>query len=226
MGKKILRVMWLLVRVGLVLGVMAIVLPVVLRGSAALAFRSRTYTLETAPHKRVAIVFGARIYSNGRLSAMLADRVATGADLYHAGKVDALLMTGDNRTHDYNEPEAMRRYALELGVPDEAIVMDYAGRRTYDSCYRAREIFQVEDAILVTQNFHLDRALMLCNALGVDSVGVFADYQRPWGYSRWSLNWSRMREIPAMVAAVLDLVARPTPVLGEPLPINVPPDAD
>jgi SanA protein len=108
------------------------------------------------------------------------------------------------------------------GVPVEAIVLDYAGRRTYDSCYRAKEIFKVDSAILVTQNFHLDRALMLCSALGVDAVGIAADYQRPWGYSRVSLNWSRMREVPATLAAALDIIRRPKPILGEPLPIETP----
>jgi uncharacterized SAM-binding protein YcdF (DUF218 family) len=122
---------------------------------------------------------------------MLADRVATGADLYHAGKVDILLFSGDGREASYNEPESMKRYALSLGVPESAIVLDYAGLRTYDSCYRARHIFGVEEAILVTQNFHLDRALFTCNLLGVKSDGVFADYQRPWGYSSYSLSYSR-----------------------------------
>ena len=89
-------------------------------------------------------------------------------------------------TRNHNEPAAMRRYALALGVPDSAIVLDYAGFRTYDSCYRAREIFQVDSAILVTQDFHLDRALLICNQLGVDSVGVVAT--RSTGYARRSLH--------------------------------------
>jgi SanA protein len=167
----------------------------------------------------VAIIFGARIYPNGRLSAMLADRVRTGADLYHAGKVEVLLLTGDNSQVEYNEPEAMRRYALRLGVPDAAIVLDYAGFRTYDSCYRARDIFQVQDAILVTQAFHLPRALLICDSLGLDVVGVAVDVQRPQGYSLRSLVFSETREIPATALAVLDLLRRPEPVLGDPLPI-------
>jgi len=189
-------------------------------------FRSRIYSVEEAPARRVAMIFGARVYPDGRLSAMLADRVAAGADLYDEGKVDVLLMTGDNRFEDYNEPEAMRRHALALGVPDDAIVLDYAGRRSYDSCYRVREIFQVDEVIVVSQQFHLPRILMLCNGLGVDAVGVAADYQRPWGYSRLSITWSRLREIPATLTAVFDLLLHPTPVLGDPLPIfpDSPPD--
>lgn|SRR5574341_84628 len=218
--QKVKRAVSIALRVLLIALLVAAIAPFALRGALALIYRGKTYTVETVPAKRVAIIFGARIYPSGRLSAMLADRVETGIDLYNAGKVDVLLMTGDNRVPEYNEPEAMRRYALERGVPEEAIALDYGGRRTYDSCYRARHIFQVDEAILVTQNFHLDRALLLCNALGVESVGVWADYQRPWGYSRVSLTYSRVREFPAILAAVIDLIRRePPPVLGDPIPI-------
>ncbi len=96
----------------------------------------------------------------------LQDRVQTAANLYFAGKVEKLLMSGDNRFVDYNEPAVMRKVALSLGVPEEAIVLDYAGRRTYDTCYRAKAIFGVTEAILVTQAFHLPRAIYLCNRLG------------------------------------------------------------
>jgi SanA protein len=186
---------------------------------ATLRYQSRMYAAADVPPRRVTIVFGARVMPDGQPSAMLKDRVAAAADLYHTGKTDILLMTGDNRTVDYNEPEAMRQYALGLGVPDEAIVLDYAGRRTYDSCYRARDIFQVDEAILVTQKFHLPRALMLCNGLGVDAVGVAADYQRPEGYWIRSMIYSQSREFVATGFAMFDLLRRPKPVLGEPLPI-------
>ncbi len=215
--KKVLRV---LLRIALIAILLALVVPPALRALMALRFRGSTYTVDTVPHRRVALILGAQIYPSGRPSPMLADRVATGADLYLTGKADVLLLTGDNSTLEYNEPEAMRQYALSLGVPDEAIVLDYGGRRTYDSCYRARHIFGVEDAILVTQNFHLDRGLMICNALGIDTVGVFADYQRPWGYARTSLAYSRLREFPAITIAALDVIRRsPPPILGAPLPI-------
>ncbi len=197
-----------------------LVLPVAARLFVWLWSTERTYPVDSVPERRVAIVPGARVYSSGRLSAMLADRVGAAVDLYHAGKVDALLMTGDNSTAQYNEPGAMREQAIALGVLPEDVVADYGGRRTYDSCYRARFIFQVSDAVVVTQGFHLPRALMLCNALGIDAVGVAADYQRPTGYSRYSLTHSTLREYPATLAALLDLLRRPEPpVMGEPLPI-------
>ncbi len=209
------RLIVIAVLIGLPLGLAAIA-P---RVYTALRYRDDIYTLKTVPHHHVTIIFGAAIHTDGGPSDMLADRVAMGAALYHAGKTDLLLLTGDNRFVDYNEPEVMRRYAMQLGVPDSALVLDYAGRRTYDSCYRAREIFQVQDAILVTQHYHLDRALLLCNQLGVDAVGVAADPLRPEGYSVVQLHAGQVREFPATVLALLDLVRRPEPVLGDPLPI-------
>ena len=191
-----------------------------LRAFSAWQASGKIYTSADVPARPVAIVFGARIYGDGRLSAMLADRVTTAAQLYHVGKVRALLLTGDNSFVEYNEPEAMRQVALDLGVPDDAIVLDYAGFRTYDSCYRARDIFQVDAAILVTQDFHMDRALLICNQLGIDSVGVAADAVRPTGYARGSMLSSLFREFPATALSVLDLVRKAQPMyLGEPLPI-------
>lgn len=177
--------------------------------------KSLTFALEEVPMRRVAIVFGAGVWPDGRLSAVLEDRVYTAVQLYQAGRVQKLLMTGDNRFIDYNEPGHMRRYALSLGVPDEDIVLDYAGRRTYDSCYRARQIFGVSDAILVTQAYHLDRALFTARGLGIDAVGVPAD-RREYIYLRryW---W---REVLATVVAWWQVnVSRPVPVMGEKLPI-------
>ena len=167
---------------------------------------------------QVAIVFGARVYPDGRLSAMLRDRVETAVLLYHAGKVQKLLVSGDNRFADYDEPGRMMAYAIERGVPAEDIQPDYAGRRTYDTCYRARAIFQLESVVLVTQEFHLPRALFTCRSLGLTAVGVPADLQP---YHRRSIAWSTVREIPASLVALLDIIRRePAPVLGEPIPLN------
>lgn len=171
---------------------------------------------EVAP-RPVAIVFGAGLQHDGTPTAVLRDRVATAAELYFAGKVQKLLLSGDNRFVDYNEPGAMRAYALELGVPDEDIVLDYAGRRTYDTCYRAKEIFGVQQAILVTQRFHLPRALLICNGLGLDGVGISADRQP---YRRSSQAIWNLRELPATLVAFIDTyVTRPLPVLGDKEPI-------
>jgi vancomycin permeability regulator SanA len=111
----------------------------------------------------------------------------------------------------------MRDYAISLGVPEEDIVLDFAGRRTYDTCYRARHIFGVDQATLITQNFHLARALFTCNNLGVESGGVSADVRR---YRRLSYAYWTMREVAATAVAVWEVyVTRPLPVLGQPEPI-------
>jgi len=167
---------------------------------------------------RIAIVFGAGLWRDGGPSPVLYDRIKTAAELHRAGKVRKLLLTGDNRFDNHNEPDVMRQTARELGVPEEDLVPDYAGRRTYDSCYRAREIFGVRRAILVTQEFHLDRALYLCDSLGIDSIGLVADRR---AYTRDAHLWWRMRELPATLGAWANInLFRPTPILGEPMPIK------
>ncbi len=185
-------------------------------------YADHIYTsIDDLPHEdqpRIAIVFGAGLTRSGEPTPALYDRVATAVDLYRHGLVNKLLLTGDNRFVNYNEPEAMRRTAVKLGVPDEDLVLDYAGRRTYDSCYRAREIFDVRRAILVTQAFHLDRALYLCDSFGIDSLGVIADRRN---YTEAAQTWWSIRESAATVEAWLDVnLTRPTPVLGPPLPIG------
>ena len=180
---------------------------------------SRIYEVQDSPARRVAIVFGAGLRRDGTPTAILRDRVETSAELYFSGKVEKILMSGDNRFDYYNEPEAMRQYAISLGVPPQAIAMDYAGRRTYDTCYRARAIFGVESALLVSQKFHLPRALFLCNTLGLESAGVDAN-QRSYR-NRALLIWN-IREQLATVGAFFDVyVSNPLPVLGDPEPLFV-----
>ncbi|MCK4314845.1 MAG: YdcF family protein [Anaerolineae bacterium] len=181
-------------------------------------YRDRIYTCaEDVPPRSVAIVLGAGLWPDGSLTPVLADRVTTAADLYHAGTVQKLLCSGDNRFVGYNEPQRMLEYAVSLGVSEEAIVLDYAGRRTYDTCYRARDIFGLERVVVVTQRFHAARALYLCDALGVDAVAVLADLQ---DYTIRRVTWET-REYSALALAWWDVnVRHPLPVLGEPLPIR------
>jgi SanA protein len=208
--KATLKILFILV----VLGILILLVP---RLITALSARGRVYTVTDVPTRRVAIVFGAGLWRDGSPTPVLYDRVATAVDLYRAGKVEKLLMSGDNRFLDYNEPGVMREVALTLGVLDEDIVLDYAGRRTYDTCYRAKAIFGVTEAILVTQKFHLPRALYLCNRLGVDSIGVNADLR---DYHYTSVLYWNLRELIATTAAVWDVTIRhPVPVLGDPEPI-------
>lgn len=177
----------------------------------------RTFQLKSVPLAPVALVFGAGLLHDGSAGPVLRDRVETAVQLYQAGKVKKLLMSGDNRFVEYNEPEAMRQYAIKLGVPDSDIVLDYAGRRTYDTCYRAKAIFQVQAAVLVTQPFHMPRALFLCNQMGLNAAGVEANnaYFRKVSRTYWNL-----RELPATTQAVWEIfISKPIPVLGQPEPI-------
>jgi SanA protein len=180
-----------------------------------LGSQSRTYDVESVPEYKAAIVFGAGLLADGSPTAVLQDRVSTAADLYKSGKISKILMSGDNSYLNYNEPGAMKSYALELGIPEEDIVLDYAGRRTYDTCYRAKEIFQLSSAILVTQQFHLSRALYTCKTLGIESVGVAADL-RPY---RDSGYWNVREIVASMVAFYQVHFSKPEPVLGDPEPI-------
>jgi SanA protein len=150
---------------------------------------------------------------------MLRDRVETAVQLYETGKVQKLLLSGDNSSLAYNEPGAMMAYAIERGVPAEDIQPDYAGLRTYDTCYRAHAIFGLESALLVTQDFHLPRALFTCTALGIDVVGVAADRRV---YHPRSVAWSEIREVPATLVALVDVLRRRPPTfLGEPIPLAI-----
>lgn len=140
------------------------------------------------PENSVALIFGAGVKPNGKLSDALSDRVSTGVELYKLGKVKKLLMSGDNGSKTYDEVTAMKNFAVENGVKPEDVVLDYAGFDTYDTCYRAKEIFDLkENVILVTQAFHLPRALYTCNQLGVKSVGVVAD-KRQYVTNLWGMR--------------------------------------
>ena len=215
MFKKILKFLW---RLALTLGLFVLFGLLLPKFIILLYAAPRTFTMDSVPAERVAIVFGAGLRYDGTPTAILRDRVETAVQLHQQGKVDKLLMSGDNSFVDYNEPEAMRQYALELGIPEEDIVLDYAGRRTYDTCYRANAIFQVQSAILVTQSFHLPRALFLCNWFGVESTGVETDNIYFRKISRFFWN---TRELFATTQAAWDVyVTKPLPVLGEPEPIN------
>lgn len=196
----------------------AILLPILGNYVVLWSTKNKIYAAEEVEVRDVAIVFGAGLTRSGGPTTILKDRVETGVELYLTGKVKKLLMTGDNRFEDYNEPQAMKDYALELGVPEDDIVLDYAGRRTYDSCYRAKEIFLVKNAILVTQEFHISRALFLCDGLGLDAVGVVANNRV---YTQRSINYWNVREFIARGVAIKDLIIRPKPVMGDIEPIKL-----
>lgn len=162
----------------------------------------------TAP---VAIVLGAAVRPSGEPSPWLRYRLDTAARLYRSGRVEAILVSGDNGRENYNEPVAMRRYLVAAGIPAEAIALDYAGFDTYDTCVRARRIFGIERALLVTQDFHEPRAVAICRSVGLSVDGV-GDSRARHDRISWAVSWTRER--PATIKAVIDVVSRRDPTLG------------
>lgn len=149
----------------------------------------------------VAIVFGAGLTTSNTPSDALMDRLAIAAALYERGRIDRLLVSGDNRTPEHNEPDVMKQTLIEtFGIPEEAIFADYAGRRTYDTCRRAFELWGIDQAILVTQGYHLHRAIWTCEALGIESDGISATLQP---YIKEMLF--KVREVGAIYKAFVDL---------------------
>ena len=185
-----------------------------------LSARDNTYDLASVPSAQVALVPGAGITADDRPTLALRDRIDGAIELYRAGKVEKILMSGDNSSVYYNEPGAMANYAISQGIPEADIVLDYAGRRTYDTCYRAKEIFGLDSVIITTQKYHLPRMVFLCDQFGLETYGM------PVNQSDYLLNryvfW-KAREVLATIAAYLDIyILRPEPILGPPEPIFTP----
>ncbi|WP_224244831.1 SanA/YdcF family protein [Hyalangium gracile] len=142
-------------------------------------YQDRIVPLSSAPEAPVVLVFGAGLAPGGVPSAVLAQRLDTAIALWKAGKAKAVLVSGDNSDRFHDETRAMRRYMLDRGLPEQAVLGDDSGLSTYDSCVRAFTVFQVRKALLVTQGFHLPRALYIANSVGMDAWGVAADEGRP-----------------------------------------------
>ncbi|MDH6133197.1 vancomycin permeability regulator SanA [Kitasatospora sp. MAA4] len=175
--------------------------------------QERIRTVADVPAEPVAVVFGAGEV-NGVPSDYLAHRLDTALELYRAYKVQAILVTGDNSRPDYDEPGVMDDYLVAHGVPAARVVRDDAGFDTWDSCTRARRIFGVQHAVLVSQDYHVRRALADCRAAGIDSyaVGAAEPHDATWYYGN-------LREIPGAGEAALDALLHPDPaLLGRPEP--------
>lgn len=145
------------------------------RARAAGKIRREVGEIPAEDPPRTAIVYGARVYRNDRPSAVLEDRIVAAVELYRAGKVGRLLMSGSENRGRSDEPAAMKRTAVGLGVPEEDILTDRCGRRTYLTCRRAADEFGIGRAVHVTQEFHLPRAIYLAERMGIDSLGLAAD---------------------------------------------------
>lgn len=159
------------------------------------------FNIEDVPNYDIGIVFGAGIKADNTPSDMLKDRLITASELYKAGKIKKILVSGDNRFENYNEPERMYDYLVEeMEIPKQDIVKDYAGRRTYDTCVRAKNIFGINSAILITQEYHLTRALFTCNNLGLESIG-FSATRQDYVFNKYF----KFREIAAVYMAIFDV---------------------
>ena len=161
------------------------------------------------------LVLGCYVHDSGRPSDMLADRLRRGIELYQSGASPKLLMSGDHGQKDYNEVKAMKLEAMEEGIPSEDIFMDHAGFSTYESMFRAKNVFRAEKVIIVSQKYHLYRAVYDARALGLDAVGVAAEDIAYLGQSV-----REMREHLARTKDVFYCVFKPEPTfLGEPIPV-------
>lgn len=200
-------------RRGVVAGALSVAAAVLTMAAGDLWVRAaahdHVYTVATVPAAPVALVLGAEVYPDGNPSPFLAARLEIARQLLAAGKVRAILVSGDHMDWGYNEPGAMFQWLVDRGVPSQRIVLDHAGFDTYDSCARAREVFGVSQAVVVTQSYHIDRAVALCRRLGVDATGVGDDtvriYREPW-------RNSVVRERGAVVKALGDVLSGRDPV--------------
>ena len=162
------------------------------------------------------LVLGARVWDNSEPSTVLADRLDVGIAAYQAGVSDRLLMSGDHGQADYDEVNAMKTYAIKAGIPSSDIFMDHAGFSTYESLYRARDVFQVKSIVIVTQRYHLYRALYIANRMGLTAYGVVSDLQTYSGMPRFVA-----RELLARTKDFFYTLLMPLPTyLGTSVPIT------
>jgi SanA protein len=199
-------------------GTLALVLAIVGANAYILlgAEGESTDTVAEVPAAEVAIVPGALVQPNGRMSGMLAERVRRAAELWHAGKVKKILVSGDHHTWAYDEPDTMRKALVNDGVPPRDVFEDHAGFDTWATMVRAAGIFGVRDAVVVTQGFHMPRALFLADAAGIDATGLTAD-QHQWGFQG---RKSAVREVFSRVKAIADVTLDTPAMAGPRIPIR------
>ncbi len=162
------------------------------------------------------LVLGAGVYNNGAPSAMLVDRLLQGIELYNSGISEKLLMSGDHGREEYDEVNTMKQFAIDRGVPSNNIFMDHAGFSTYESLYRTRDIFLAKKIVIVTQEYHLYRALYVAKALGIEAYGIASDPRRYVGE-----EYREMREILARTKDFVYAIFKPEPTyLGEAIPVS------
>lgn len=176
------------------------------------------YDIDKVPSKQVGIVLGALVYKDGRMSDMLKDRCDTAYELYLSNKIKKILVSGDHGRIDYDEVNIMKNYLINRGVKEDDLFLDHAGFDTYDSLYRARDIFKIESLIIISQEFHLPRSIYIANSLGIDAIGFVADKQNYIG----GTFSNRIREVISNIKSFIDIIFQASPrYLGDSIPINV-----
>ena len=213
--KLIKRISAFILLIAAILGIGVYLLSLYVKKST----ENRIISAEEADGKNDAdciIVLGAGVRDDGTPSHMLEDRLLTAIALYESGAAPKIIMSGDHGTEDYDEVNVMKAFAIAHGVPSEDIVMDHAGFSTYDSMYRARDIFEVKTAIVVTQKYHLYRALYLAKSLGLDACGVPSDL-RPYR----AQSYREAREVLARAKDFFYAIFKPEPTyLGDVIPVS------
>lgn len=218
MKKKLLKLLKYIVILGLVvmLGI------VIINASVVQSTKKNIHTLEefkkedNSEMADAVIVLGAYVNRDGELSAMLRERLDTGISLYQDGFTNRILMSGDHGRVDYDEVRAMKEYAISQGVPSEHIFMDHAGFSTYETMYRARDIFKTRNVLVATQEYHLPRAVYIAGKLGVEAQGIICDQKT---YRGSTYRW--VREVLARNKDFFYTIFKPKPTyLGDTIPVN------
>lgn len=180
--------------------------------SFILSYGSYIVSMDAIPERPMALIFGGGMKSPGVMSDMQTDRVLQGVALYQHGKVHKLMMTGDDGGYVGDEVTFMRQRAIDEGVPAKDILVDPHGYRTYESCYREKNIYGVTSTLVVSQSFHLSRILYLCRGFGIEALGVAAD-RRGYGWQIW---WMNIREALARIKAFWQFeITHPQPMSAE-----------
>lgn len=216
---KTKRILLICLVAAVILGVLTVALLLGINSWVKSSVRNYILTEEQAAqltNMDCILVLGCKVGADGTLSHMLEDRLRQGVALYDLGAAPKLLMSGDHGTAEYDEVDAMKRYAVDAGIASQNVFMDHAGFSTYESVYRAKEVFQARRVIIVTQEYHLYRALMVAREMGLEAYGVAVNYRTYVGQTACDI-----REILARVKDFGMTIFWPEPTyLGDVIPIS------
>ena len=215
---KLRKIITKLIICCLILGLLGIVTLLYINWRVKSSVSDRIITSENLPIEDFdcILVLGCKVHDSGQPSHMLRDRLMRSVELYNLGASDKILMSGDHGQIDYNEVQAMKQYAIDADIPSEDVFMDHAGFSTYESLYRAKEVFGVNKIVVVTQEYHLYRTLYMAEKLGLEAYGVASDYNTYYGQTMRDI-----REVLARAKDYIQVMIKPQPTyLGEQINIH------